>query len=125
MKLEHGSVIHLVDVIASQDHNILGLLTFNCINVLINGIGGALVPAVGEPLLGRDEIDEFAEFTAKVVAPCEVDMPVKRLGFVLCQQQQATHAAVQAVAEYKIDDPVEPAEWDRGLGTIPCERFKT
>ena len=44
MLLQHGLVIHFVDVIASQHHKVFRVVTFDNVQVLVNGVGSALIP---------------------------------------------------------------------------------
>ena len=44
MLLEHQLVIHFVDVIARQHHEVFRVVTFDNVEVLINRVGGALIP---------------------------------------------------------------------------------
>ena len=41
----HGGIVHLVDMVTGQDHHIVRIKALDKIDVLIDGIGGALVPA--------------------------------------------------------------------------------
>ena len=77
MLLEHEFVIHFVDVVAGENQNVLGLLGADGINVLVNGVGGALVPLVADPLHGRQHFDEFVDLAADDV-PAFADVAVQR-----------------------------------------------
>ena len=69
MALDEQLVVHLVDVIASKDHNQLGAFLFNGINVLIHGIGRSLIPVFVDALLRRDNIDAFAHLPTEIPTP--------------------------------------------------------
>ena len=45
VKGQHFRIIHLIDVIAGKDQDVFGIKAVNKIEILINGIGGAGVPA--------------------------------------------------------------------------------
>jgi hypothetical protein len=73
--LHHLAVIHFVDVIAGEDENELGLLGADGINVLINGVGGSLIPLIADPLHGREDFDELFYLAAEDV-PAFADVAV-------------------------------------------------
>ncbi len=52
--LLHAGVVHLVDVVAGEDEDVAGLLGADGIDVLEDGVGGALVPALGDALHGGE-----------------------------------------------------------------------
>ena len=59
---EHELVVHLVDVVAGEDDDVLGLLAADGVDVLVDGVGGALVPVLADALHGGKDLDELAEF---------------------------------------------------------------
>ena len=65
MVLDQVAVIHFVDVVAGQDHDVLRPLFFERVDVLVNGVGGALIPVLVDPLLRRHDVDEFAQLAAQ------------------------------------------------------------
>src|SRR5262249_43908666 len=94
------------------------------VNVLIDGVGGPLVPLFVEALLRRQDVDVFVEFPAQV-APARGYMAVETASLVLRKDKNAAQVAVDAVGQGEIDDAVEAAEGDRRLGAIACQRFQT
>ena len=62
------AVVHLVDVVAGQDHHVLGPLLLERVDVLIDGVGRALVPVLVDALLRRHDVDELAQLAAQVTA---------------------------------------------------------
>ncbi len=42
VRLKHLGIIHLVDVVAGQDENVVGLLPLDGVDVLVDGVGRAL-----------------------------------------------------------------------------------
>ncbi len=59
--LQHEGVVHLVDVVAGEDEDVLGLLGADGVDVLVDGVGGALVPGLGDALHGGQDLDELAQ----------------------------------------------------------------
>ena len=65
VKIDQAQVVHLVDVVAGQNDHILGPLFFERVDVLIDGVGRALVPVLVDPLLRRHHIDKLAQLAAQ------------------------------------------------------------
>ena len=97
MLIDHRFVVHFVDVVAGEDQHFLGTFFFDGVNILVDGVGGALVPIFVDPLLGRHHVDEFAQFAAEISSPAVVDVAVEADCFVLRQQNHLPQAAVKAV----------------------------
>jgi hypothetical protein len=63
-------VVHLVDVITGQHQDVVGVLRAQDVQVLVDGVGRALVPALlVDLLLGRQQVDEFVELAAQKDQP--------------------------------------------------------
>ena len=60
MEIDQIPIIHLVNMIAGENGDVLGPLFFQSVNVLVNGVGGPLVPVFVNPLLRRHHVDKFA-----------------------------------------------------------------
>ena len=111
-------------MVAGQDDDVLGPLLFDRVDVLVDGVGRALVPVLVDPLLRRHDVDELAQFAAEEPPPAEVDVPVEAHRLVLREDQHLADAAVQAVREREVDDPVEPAEGHGRLGPVARQRLQ-
>ncbi len=118
-------IIHLVDVIAGQDHDIFGALFFERVDILIDRVGGPLVPVLVDALLRRHDVDELAQLAAQVIAPAEIDVPVEAHRFVLREHQHLAQPAVQAVREREVDDAIGTAEGDGRLRAITRQRLES
>ena len=123
--LDHRTVIHLVDVVAGQNHNAFGAFLFNRVDVLIHGVGGTLIPVGVNPLLRWHHIDEFPQVAAEEPPPAQVDVTVQTHGLELRQQQHAPQATVQAIGQREIDDAVSPAERHGRLGAVSGQRLQS
>jgi hypothetical protein len=123
MLLHHLAVIHFVDVIAGEDEDVFGLLGADGINVLINGVGGALIPLVADPLHGGKHFDELSDLATEDV-PALADVAVQRERFVLGEDVDAAQVRVEAVGESDIDDAVHSTKGNGGLGAVACKRIK-
>src|SRR3982751_5361905 len=101
-------------MIAGQDQYMIRLLVFQEKEILIDRVGGALVPIFADPLLGRDGGDIFTQLGIENV-PSRSNMPVQGMGFVLDQDGDLAKAGIEAVAQREIDDPIFAAERDGRL----------
>ncbi len=75
-------VVHLVDVVAGEDHDVFRPLFLDGVDVLVDGVGGALIPVLVDALLRRHDVDELAQLAATTI-PAEVDVPVEAHRLVL------------------------------------------
>src|SRR5258707_2973134 len=107
--LEHATVIHFVDVVAGEDEHVFGLLGANGIYVLIDRVGRPHVPVLADPLHGRQDFDELADFTAENV-PTFADLTIQRERLILSEDIDAAQTRVNAVGERDVDDAVDAAE---------------
>ena len=114
---DHGGVIHLVDVVAGQDQGVARGGLLDRVDVLIDGVGGALVPVLGDALLGRDDLDVLVQLAAEE-APALVDVAGQADGLVLGQDEDLADVGVDAIGEGEVDDAIDPAEGDGGLGAV-------
>ena len=85
--LQHLGVIHFVDVIAGKNEHVFGALAANRIDVLVNGIGGALIPLLRNAHLRRKHFDEFTE--AHQARPTGANVARKAERFVLRERENA------------------------------------
>jgi hypothetical protein len=120
---EHLGVVHLVDVVARQHHDVARGLAHDGIEVLEDGVGRAEVPVLTHALLGRQHLDELAQLFRHHV-PSHADMAVERERLVLSGDEDAPEPRVDAVAQREVDDPVGPAEIDRRFGSFRGERVQ-
>ena len=65
--VDQAAVVHFVNVIAGQDHDIFGALFFQGVDILIDGVGGALVPVFVDPLLGRGRCRRIRRVLARAI----------------------------------------------------------
>ena len=88
------------------------------VDVLVDGVGGALVPGLGDALHGGKDLDEFAEFVGDDRAPALADVAVEREGLVLGEDVDVAQVGVDAVGEGDVDDAVLAGEGNGRLGAI-------
>ncbi len=121
MLLEHAGVVHLVDVVAGEDDDVLRLFGADGVDVLVDGVGGALVPGLGDALHGGKDLDELAELVGDDRAPALADVAVERERLVLGEDVDVAQVGVDAVGEGDVDDAVLAGEGDGGFGAIAGE----
>ncbi len=121
--IEQVAIVHLVDVVAAQNQNMIGVGSPNRFQILIHGIGGSSIPMLADSLLRRQHVDEFTPL-AREAAPSLMQMPVQAHRLVLREHKHLSQAAVDAVGKSKVDDSINPRERNHGLGPISCERTK-
>ena len=114
---DHLGIIHLVDVVAGQDQGVARGGLLDRVDVLVDRVGGPLVPVVGDPLLGRDHLDVLVQLAGEEL-PALVDVPVQAHRLVLGEDQDLAEVGVDAIREGEVDDPVDPAERDGRLGPV-------
>ena len=123
VEVQQFAVVHAVDVVAREDQHPLGLAPFQQVDVLVDRVGGALVPLLADPVLGRDAVEELVRLVAEDV-PAALQVLVQGERLVLGQHVDLPQVAVDAVAEGEIDDAVGAAEGHGRLGTVLGQRIE-
>ena len=101
MPLHEFHVVHLVDVVAGQDHDVGRPLLLDRVDVLVDGVGRALVPMLVDPLLGGNHVDELAQFAAEVTLPADVDVAVETHRLVLREDQVLANSLLRQFESVK------------------------
>ena len=118
MPLHHLGVVHFIDVIAGEDHHILRVIQVDEPDVLVDGVGGALVPGAALAAhIGRQDVDA-AGGAVQVPGHAAADVAVQLQGAVLGQHAHGVDAGIGAVGQGKVDDAVFSAEGHGGLGHV-------
>jgi hypothetical protein len=116
MLLQHGFEIHFVNVIAGQDDDITRIVTFDNVDILEDGIGGAEVPfVVGDALARRQDIETFIALRPEEV-PAALQMANQAVRLVLRCHRHAANAGVQRVGQREVDNTQLAAEIDCRFG---------
>ena len=117
VEVEHLPDVHAVDVVGAEDEDVVRLLVGDDVEVLVDGVGGALEPLGAVAHLRRDELDVLVQEGREPPGP--LDVGVERLRLVLHQHLHLEDAGVDEVGEDEVDDAVAAAEGDGGLGPVP------
>src|SRR5262249_18560212 len=102
------------------DKDVLGLLGADGINVLVNGISSTLIPLIADAFHRRKYFDELAHLAAEN-GPAFTDVTIQREGFVLSKNVNTPQIGVDAVGKGDVNDAVDTAEGNGGLGAVAGE----
>ena len=116
MLLQHALVIHLVDVVAGQQHHVTRVVIGDDVDVLVHRVGGAEVPVdFGDTLRGRQDVEALVAFGAQE-GPAALQVADQGMRLVLRGDRQAPNARVQRVGQGEVDDARLATEIDSRLG---------
>ena len=119
MEVHHLGVVHLVDVVAGENHDVLGVKAVDEVDVLVDGVGGALVPALllVVALVGGQDLGAAVGL---VQAPglTVADIFIQLQGLILGQDAHGIDAGVDTVGQGEVNNAVLAAEGDGGLGGL-------
>jgi len=118
--IEHLLVIHLVDVVAGKNEDEIGAFAADGINILVDGVGGALIPGLRDAHLRRQHLNEIPQSHKR--RPAAPDVAIQAESLVLGEHENPAKAAINAVGQGDVDDPVDTAEGDGRLGAVSRER---
>ena len=125
VEVEHQVVVHLVEMVAGEDDDVLRVVPVEKIDVVVNGVGGALVPfAAGLRGVRREDV-HAAPGRVKIPRRARAEIPVEQRRLVLDQHADGIDAGVDAVGEGKIDHAVFSAERNGGLGDLLRQNTQT
>ena len=121
--LQHQLVVHLVDVVAGEDHHELRAVVGDDVEVLVDRVGGALVPlGLADALAGGQDVEALVALGAEEV-PAALQVADQGMRLVLGGDADAADAGVQRVRQREVDDPGLAAEVDRRLGAAVGQLF--
>ncbi len=113
---EHALVVHLVDVVARENDEVLGRVAVDDVDVLEHRVGGARVPLVlGDALARGQDVEALVAHRLQEV-PAALQVADQAVRLVLRGDRDAPDAGVERVRQREIDDARLPAEVHGGLG---------
>ena len=86
----------------------------------INGVGGTLIPLLRNTHLGWKNFDKFTESHEGRPARAGVTAEAER--FILRENENSAESGVNAIGKGDVDDAIESAKGDGGLGTVSSKR---
>ena len=114
--LQHHFIVHLVDVIAGEQHDELGAMALDDVDVLVDRIRGPEIPhGFGDALAGGQDIKAFVALGTEEI-PAHLQMANEAVRLVLSGDGDAADAGVDGVGKREIDDARLATEIDRRLG---------
>ena len=122
----HGGVVHLVDVVAAQHHHVLRGVPVNEAQVLVDGVGGTLVPAalLVVALVGGQHLGTAVGLVQTPgLAVADVFVQLQRL--ILGEDSHGVNAGVDTVGQGEINDAVFAAKGDGRLGSVLGQNLQT
>ena len=123
VRLEHFAEIHAIELVAREDQHVVDARLLDVPQVLPHGVGGALVPVgVVLRLLGGEDFDEAAVEGVEDIRAA--DMLVQAGGIELRQHVDAVQAAVDAVGDGDVDEPILSGHGNGRFGTDLGQRVK-
>src|SRR5260370_30611838 len=93
--LQHPAVIHLVDMVARENENEFGTLAANGVDILVDRVGGALIPLLRNAHLRRQNLEVIPQPGQR--RPAGADVPVQAESFVLREYEDAPQVRIDAV----------------------------
>ena len=94
--LQHQAVVHLVDMVAGQDDHELGPVGLDDVDVLVDRVGGALVPlGLGDALARRQDVEALVALRPEEV-PAALQVADQAVRLVLGGDADPADAGVDA-----------------------------
>ena len=121
VEFDHLGHVHLVNMVATKDCDIIRIRRFNKAQVLEDCIGRPLEPLLAFTAGLRGNTDKKIS-QACPLPPGFPQMLVQRIGPVLGEDINLLDTGIEQVGENKVDDLVFPAESDTRLGPTQGER---
>ena len=118
--LDHLGRVHPVDVVRTEDGDVVRALVEDQVLALEDRVRAAGVPAAAEPLLGRHGGDVLPEHAGQ--APGLGDVAVQRVRLVLGEHADAVQPGVDHVGQHEVDQAVVAAERHRRLRAVRRQR---
>ena len=120
MVLNHLREVHTVDVVGTNDDDVVGLLIIDDVQGLVDSVSATQVPVRPATLLSRNRGDEVTEKRRRV--PGLGDMAVNRVGLVLGQHDDLQITGVHDVGQSKVDQTIVSTEGNSGLSAVVGQR---
>ena len=96
-------------MVARENEDVLGIVILQELNVLVDGVCGALVPLGLFALVRRQNVDAAAQ-AVEVPRLAGTDVSVEHMRLVLGQHADSINAGVDAVGKREVDNTVLTAE---------------
>ena len=121
--VDHLREVHAVDVVRTDDDDVLGRLVVDDVQRLVDGVRAAQVPVGSATLLGRNRRNEVAEQGGGV--PGLRDVAVKGVRLVLSQHDDLEVSGVHDIRQSEIDQTEMTSKRNGRLRAIRRQRHQT
>jgi hypothetical protein len=116
---DHAFVIHLVDVIARKDQDVVHVVAVDDVDVLGHRVGRAAIPlGFAHPLAGGQDVEVLVALGAEKT-PAALTMADQGMGLVLRRNRHLADAGIERVGQREVHDARLAAEIYRRFGA-PC-----
>src|SRR5207247_6102864 len=112
---EHQLIIHLVNVVPGENHDVAARLAADRVEILVNGIGRAPVPVFSDAHHRRQNLNKLPQLARKYL-PSLANMAVEGKGLILRENKHPAQIRIDAVGESDINDTVDSAKRNGRLG---------
>ncbi len=113
--VEHLVVVHLVDVVAREDQDVLRIVLVDKADVLIDGVCSALIPLRALSALVRRQSIDAAVQTVEIPCLTVCQIYIEDMRLILCQDTDGINTGVDTVGQRKVDNTVFAAKRHRRL----------
>ena len=112
----HLGIVHFIDMVAREHEDVLGIIPFDEGDILVDGVGRALIPVASLALLiGRQDMYP-AVHAVQVPGLTRAHVVVELQGLILGQDPDGVDARIDTIGQGKVDDPILAAVGHGGLG---------
>ena len=116
--LEYFLIIHLVNVIAGEQRDVLRRVALDDVDVLIDRVGRAAIPhGLGDALRGRQNIEALVSPRMEKV-PAVLQMPDQAVSIVLRGDGDPPDVGIERVRQGEIDDAGLSVEIDGAFSAL-------
>ena len=116
--LKHHLVVHLVNVVAGKNQDVLGIVGLHVLQVLIDGVGRTGVPVASLASLIRRKHGHSAHVAIQIPRDTDTDVRVQTQRLILGQYTYGVHPRIDAVAQREINDSVLPPKGNCRFGNL-------
>ena len=123
--IQHDLIIHLVDMVAGKNKDIVRIIGVNEFDILENSICGTAVPVASPCTLIRSQQSYTADIAVQIPRNTDADMRVKAQRLILCENTDRVDAGINAVAQRKVNNAVLSAERNCRLSDLLSQNTET
>ena len=121
--VDHLTRVHPIDVIGTEHGDDVGRLVVDEVEVLVDGVGGALEPVRPATHLGRYRCDVVVEHRRE--PPGLGDVAVEAVALVLGEHDDLQVAGIGEIRQREVDQSVRAGERNGRLGAVIGQRLET